>query len=69
VELDDSACSWLGTHPDRERMRVASGDAADETTTEAAADLAEAAAPLAGWVNNAARKPAERASAGASWSI
>jgi NAD(P)-dependent dehydrogenase (short-subunit alcohol dehydrogenase family) len=30
------------------------GDAADEAVTERAADLAEAAAPLAGWVNNAA---------------
>ncbi|NUR24779.1 MAG: SDR family oxidoreductase [Catenulispora sp.] len=30
------------------------GDAADETVTERAAELALAAAPLAGWVNNAA---------------
>src|SRR5581483_12247911 len=30
------------------------GDAADAATAERAADLAEAAAPLAGWVNNAA---------------
>jgi NAD(P)-dependent dehydrogenase (short-subunit alcohol dehydrogenase family) len=30
------------------------GDAADESVTERAADAAEAAGPLAGWVNNAA---------------
>jgi NAD(P)-dependent dehydrogenase (short-subunit alcohol dehydrogenase family) len=30
------------------------GDAGDEAVTERAADLAEVAAPLAGWVNNAA---------------
>jgi NAD(P)-dependent dehydrogenase (short-subunit alcohol dehydrogenase family) len=30
------------------------GDAADEAVAEHAADLAQAAAPLAGWVNNAA---------------
>jgi NAD(P)-dependent dehydrogenase (short-subunit alcohol dehydrogenase family) len=54
IELDDSGCTWIGEHPDRARISVASGDASDETTTEAAADLAEAAAPLGGWVNNAA---------------
>ena len=30
------------------------GDAGDEAVTERAADAAQAAAPLAGWVNNAA---------------
>ena len=37
-----------------ERVRVVVGDAGDETVAERAADLAEQAGPLAGWVNNAA---------------
>jgi NAD(P)-dependent dehydrogenase (short-subunit alcohol dehydrogenase family) len=41
------ALRWLGEH-------AVIGDASDEAVAEQAADLAESAAPLAGWVNNAA---------------
>jgi NAD(P)-dependent dehydrogenase (short-subunit alcohol dehydrogenase family) len=49
VVLDVAGPDW--TH---ERVRVVTGDAADEAVAARAADAAEAAAPLAGWVNNAA---------------
>jgi NAD(P)-dependent dehydrogenase (short-subunit alcohol dehydrogenase family) len=54
VELDPAALAWLGGHPAGDRVAGVAGDAADEAVTGRAADLAEAAAPLAGWVNNAA---------------
>lgn len=54
VERDGFALDWLAGHPAADRLRAVTGDAADEDTTGRAADLAEAAAPLAGWVNNAA---------------
>ncbi|SBT64907.1 NAD(P)-dependent dehydrogenase, short-chain alcohol dehydrogenase family [Micromonospora sediminicola] len=54
VERDADALDWLAGHPATERLRAVTGDAADEAVTERAADRAEAAAPLAGWVNNAA---------------
>jgi NAD(P)-dependent dehydrogenase (short-subunit alcohol dehydrogenase family) len=38
----------------RDRLQFVTGDAADEAVAARAADAAEAAAPLAGWVNNAA---------------
>jgi NAD(P)-dependent dehydrogenase (short-subunit alcohol dehydrogenase family) len=41
-------------HDVGERVEVLVGDAGDERAAERAADLAEAGAPLAGWVNNAA---------------
>jgi NAD(P)-dependent dehydrogenase (short-subunit alcohol dehydrogenase family) len=47
IERDADAVSWLGEH-------AVIGDASDEAVTERAADVAESAAPLAGWVNNAA---------------
>jgi NAD(P)-dependent dehydrogenase (short-subunit alcohol dehydrogenase family) len=52
IELDPTALAWA----DQAGPRVipVTGDAGDEAVTERAADLAEAAAPLAGWVNNAA---------------
>jgi NAD(P)-dependent dehydrogenase (short-subunit alcohol dehydrogenase family) len=51
VDTDADALAWS-----REQPRIASvtGDAADEGVAARAADAAEAAAPLAGWVNNAA---------------
>jgi NAD(P)-dependent dehydrogenase (short-subunit alcohol dehydrogenase family) len=49
VVLDVAAPGW--THP---RVTAVVGDAGDEAVAERAADAAEAAAPLAGWVNNAA---------------
>jgi NAD(P)-dependent dehydrogenase (short-subunit alcohol dehydrogenase family) len=54
IELDPAALAWTGSHPAGSRVRAVVGDAADEAVAEQAADLAEAAAPLAGWVNNAA---------------
>jgi NAD(P)-dependent dehydrogenase (short-subunit alcohol dehydrogenase family) len=54
VELDPDALAWAGGHPAGDRVLAVAGDAADEAVAERAADLAEAAAPLAGWVNNAA---------------
>ncbi len=49
VVLDVAAPDW--TAP---RVLAVVGDAGDEAVAERAADAAEAAAPLAGWVNNAA---------------
>jgi NAD(P)-dependent dehydrogenase (short-subunit alcohol dehydrogenase family) len=54
IELDPDALAWTGDHPAGARVMGVAGDAADQAVTERAADLAEAAAPLAGWVNNAA---------------
>jgi NAD(P)-dependent dehydrogenase (short-subunit alcohol dehydrogenase family) len=54
IELDPEALAWTGGHPAGDRVVGVAGDAADEAVTGRAADLAEAAAPLAGWVNNAA---------------
>jgi NAD(P)-dependent dehydrogenase (short-subunit alcohol dehydrogenase family) len=51
IELDAGTLSWLAAHP---RAVAVAGSAADEAVTEAAADRAEEAAPLTGWVNNAA---------------
>ena len=54
IELDPDALAWTGDQPAGARVMGVAGDAADQAVTERAADLAEAAAPLAGWVNNAA---------------
>lgn len=54
VERDPSALAWLTHHPAAGRLAAVTGDASDQETATRAADLAEAAAPLAGWVNNAA---------------
>jgi NAD(P)-dependent dehydrogenase (short-subunit alcohol dehydrogenase family) len=54
IELDASAFSWADGHPAAGRIVAFVGDAADEAVAEQAADLAEAAGPLSGWVNNAA---------------
>ena len=51
IELDPAALGWTEGYP---RVIAAAGDAADAAVAERAADLAQAAAPLAGWVNNAA---------------
>ena len=53
-ELDPAALAWTDTHPAGPRVIAAVGDAGDEACAERAADLAEAAGTLAGWVNNAA---------------
>ena len=49
IDLDGAALAWADG-----RVIPLAGDATDESVAEQAADLAEAAAPLAGWVNNAA---------------
>jgi NAD(P)-dependent dehydrogenase (short-subunit alcohol dehydrogenase family) len=54
IELDLDALAWTDCHPAGSRVVAVAGDAADQAVTERAADLAQAAAPLAGWVNNAA---------------
>jgi NAD(P)-dependent dehydrogenase (short-subunit alcohol dehydrogenase family) len=54
IELDPDALAWTEDHPAGDRVAGVAGDAADEAVCGRAADLAEAAGPLAGWVNNAA---------------
>ncbi|MBT2230210.1 SDR family NAD(P)-dependent oxidoreductase [Nonomuraea sp. NEAU-A123] len=49
VERDAAALDWAGP-----RILPVVGDAADESVTEHAADLAQAEGRLSGWVNNAA---------------
>lgn len=51
IEVDPAALAWTESYP---RAIPTPGDASDVALTERAADLAQAAAPLAGWVNNAA---------------
>jgi NAD(P)-dependent dehydrogenase (short-subunit alcohol dehydrogenase family) len=51
LERDADALAWVRPGG---RVVGVTGDAGDEEVTERAADLAEARAPLAGWVNNAA---------------
>jgi NAD(P)-dependent dehydrogenase (short-subunit alcohol dehydrogenase family) len=54
IELDPAALAWTETHPARGRVIPVVGDASDEATAERAANLAQAAGTLTGWVNNAA---------------
>ncbi len=54
IELHHRAVAWTADHPAGPRLAAVTGDAADEAVTGQAADLAEAAGVLAGWVNNAA---------------
>ena len=54
IDADPGAVAWTDGHPAGDRLRGVTGDAADELVTGRAADLAEAAGPLTGWVNNAA---------------
>ncbi|MGY1806696.1 SDR family NAD(P)-dependent oxidoreductase [Blastococcus sp. SYSU D00669] len=54
LERDVAALAWLPAHPAGARLLPVTGDAADPAVTEQAADRAEAAGRLAGWVNNAA---------------
>lgn len=54
IELDPAALAWTESHPAGPRVIAVVGDAADEIAAEQAADLAQAAGTLAGWVNNAA---------------
>ncbi|MEU8237646.1 SDR family oxidoreductase [Actinoplanes missouriensis] len=52
LESDPNALSWADQH--HGRILPVIGDAADPAVTERAAEIAVAAAPLRGWVNNAA---------------
>ena len=54
IELDPAAVAWTDSHPAGARVIAVVGDAADEAVAERAADLAQAAGTLTGWVNNAA---------------
>jgi NAD(P)-dependent dehydrogenase (short-subunit alcohol dehydrogenase family) len=54
IELDPAALAWTDHHPAGRRVLAVAGDAADPAVAERAAELAQAAGPLAGWVNNAA---------------
>lgn len=54
LELDPTALAWTDRHPAGSRVIAVVGDASDETVAEQAADVAQAAGTLAGWVNNAA---------------
>ncbi|WP_406078561.1 SDR family NAD(P)-dependent oxidoreductase [Micromonospora sp. NBC_00858] len=54
MERDADALDWLAGHPAADRLVAVVGDASDERVAEQAADQAERAAPLTGWVNNAA---------------
>src|SRR5688500_7907984 len=54
IERDPDAVAWVEEHPAGARITGVGGDAADEAVTDRAADLAQAACRLTGWVNNAA---------------
>ncbi len=54
VEFDVSATGWVSDHPAGERLVCIGGDVADAAVCEAAADAAQSAGTLRGWVNNAA---------------
>ena len=49
IELDGAALRWIPGHPAAVRLSGVTGNAADARTAEAAADLAEAAAPPPTW--------------------
>jgi NAD(P)-dependent dehydrogenase (short-subunit alcohol dehydrogenase family) len=51
VDVDAETLAWTHAHP---QITGVAGDARDEAVAASAADAAEAAAPLVGWVNNAA---------------
>lgn len=54
IELDPAALAWVDDHPAGLRVMAVVGDAANEDVAERAADLAQAAGTLTGWINNAA---------------
>jgi NAD(P)-dependent dehydrogenase (short-subunit alcohol dehydrogenase family) len=54
IELDPAALAWMESHPAGNRAMAVAGDASDEAVAERAADLAQEAGTLKGWVNNAA---------------
>jgi NAD(P)-dependent dehydrogenase (short-subunit alcohol dehydrogenase family) len=54
VEMDPEATVWMKDHPAGPRLIPVVGDASDEAVAGRAADLAEEAGALLGWVNDAA---------------
>jgi NAD(P)-dependent dehydrogenase (short-subunit alcohol dehydrogenase family) len=54
IELDAAALAWVDDHPAGARAITVVGDAADEAVANEAAERAQAAGTLVGWVNNAA---------------
>ena len=54
IELDPEALEWTSDRAFDSRVIPVIGDASDEAIAEKAADVAQDAASLAGWVNNAA---------------
>lgn len=54
LDQDEAALGWTLAHQASERAMALAGDAADEAVAGRAADLAQQAGRLAGWVNNAA---------------
>lgn len=54
LDRDEAALGWTSAHLAGRRVIPLAGDAADEAVTGRAADLAQEAGSLAGWVNNAA---------------
>ncbi|WP_255407320.1 SDR family oxidoreductase [Blastococcus haudaquaticus] len=54
VERDPDAVPWAESHAAGSRLAVVTGSAAEERVAEEAADRAEEAGRLVGWVNNAA---------------
>jgi NAD(P)-dependent dehydrogenase (short-subunit alcohol dehydrogenase family) len=54
VEVDPAALGWMTEHPLAARLVGVVGNAGDESVAEDAADRADAAGHLVGWVNNAA---------------
>lgn len=54
LDFDPASLKWIEHHPAGERLIPITGDAADESVAERAARAAAEAAPLRGWVNNAA---------------
>ncbi|HEY3867205.1 MAG TPA: SDR family oxidoreductase [Actinocrinis sp.] len=54
IDLDPESLAWTRGHPAGSRVAAVAGDASDEALAARAADLAEAAGTLTGWVNNAA---------------
>jgi len=55
LDAHPDALAWIDDHPAVHRLIGVAGDATDERVTIEAADRAKLAAPLVGWVNNAAR--------------
>jgi NAD(P)-dependent dehydrogenase (short-subunit alcohol dehydrogenase family) len=54
LDRDEAILGWTSAHPAGRRVIPLAGDASDEPLCERAADLAQEAGRLAGWVNNAA---------------